>query len=486
MSGLRDPDLGRDRTTAALGRRDWGFFSGSGTIVPADREAGKPPWGTTRHVTTRDRFDRTLGIPERAVSMWPLQTLPLGGTTPSERARAVCDELLAEPRVDRVWPDAQRGVALLGEVADAVYGRDTRTQMTKVVAAARRHAIDPTVALELAGGVGALVAQTSHRPPAAVAGAARLNILAGANLPDAVELFLARDQIRQAQAHSDPDLPRLWMLANGLTHGTPVAIMRGVPARSVGPAERIVPLHDDLIDWRGMRTAAEHMTATVTAAAEGRRWLDRTARLAGDDAALAVGVVSLTDPKAAAALARHGLAHVTIQRARVAAGNPPAGVLDLSDGALKAMCDRNGWLLGSPSERTQRELVQRSLPATVGDTMRQRLAAGDVDALEHSTVAAAADDANLDRRAFRKNPPSPDVAATQRLMRATGAEALSRFAGFDTHPRASYAEAFAHRFPAQLSRGPLADSDPDHLLQSEAAAPASRRTLLPLTLDLGM
>jgi hypothetical protein len=359
--------------------------------------------------------------------------------------------------------------------------------MAKVVAAARRHDIDPTVAVELAGGVGALIAQTSHRPPAAVPGAARLNILAGANLPDAVELFLARDQIRQAQAHSDPDLPRLWMLANGLTHGTPVAIMRQVPARSVGPAERIVPLHDDLIDWRGMRRAVEHMTATVSAAAEGRRWLDRTARLdGGNDAALAVGVVSLTDPKAAAALARHGLAHVTIQRARIAAGDPPAGVLDLSDGALKAMCDRNGWLLGSPSERTQRELVQRCLPATAGDTLRRRLAAGHADALEHSAVAGADNDANLDRRAFRKNPPAPDVAATQRLMRAAGAEVLSRFAGFDAPPRASYAEAFAHRFPAQLSRGPLAESDPHHLLQPDGAAPAARHKLEPLTLDLGM
>ena len=374
-------------------------------------------------------------------------------------------------------------MALLGEVADAVYGRDTQTQMAKVVAAARRHDIDPTVAVELAGGVGALIAQTSHRPPAAVPGAARLNILAGAHLPDAVELFLARDQIRQAQAHSDPDLPRLWMLANGLTHGTPVAIMRQVPARSVGPAERIVPLHDDLIDWRGMRRAVEHMTATVAAAAEGRRWLDRTARLAGaDDAALAVGVVSLTDPKAAAALARHGLAHVTIERARAAAGDPPAGVLDLSDGALKAMCDRNGWLLGSPSERTQRELVQRCLPATAGDTLRRRLAAGDADALEHSAVAGADDDANLDRRAFRKNPPAPDVAATQRLMRAAGAEALSRFAGFDAQPRASYAEAFAHRFPAQLEPGTAGRErppPPPPIRRRRPRGPAQNRALDP-------
>jgi hypothetical protein len=340
--------------------------------------------------------------------MWPLEALALGGTNPAERARAICDELLAEPRAQRTWPDTERSLALLGEVAGAVYGRDTEAQMATVAATARRFDIAPDVAVELAGGVGALIAQTSHRQAAAVPGAARLNMLAGARLPDALQIFFARDQVRQAQAHSDPDLPRLWMLANGLAHGTPVTVMRRVPARSVGPAERIVPLHVDLLDWRGMRTAVEHMAATVTAAAEGRRWLDGTASLPGPEAAaVAIGVVSLTNPKAATVLARHGLGHINVQRARAAAGAAPTGVLDLSDRALKAMCDRNGWLLGSPSERTQRELVQRSFPAEAGAELRERLVGGDREALEETVAAGAADNANLDRRAFRKNPPAP-------------------------------------------------------------------------------
>jgi hypothetical protein len=71
-------------------------------------------------------------------------------------------------------------------------------------------------------------------------------------------------------------------------------------------------------------------------------------------------------------------------------------------------------------------------------------------------------------------------------MRAAGAEALSRFADFDTQPRASYAEAFAHRFPAQLSRAPLAHSDPDHLIQPGAPTPSIRRDAQPLSLDLGI
>jgi hypothetical protein len=58
------------------------------------------------------------------------------------------------------------------------------------------------------------------------------------------ERYLARERIRQA--HSDPDLPRLlWILMNGLTHGVPVAVMRAVPARSVGSAVRLVPFHDE-------------------------------------------------------------------------------------------------------------------------------------------------------------------------------------------------------------------------------------------------
>jgi hypothetical protein len=482
---LRDPDLGRDRTTAALGRRDWGFFSGTGTSVPADRQAGQPPWGSTRHVTTHDRFDRTLGIPERAVSMWPLEALPLGPTNPEERAQAICDELLAESPADHRWPDPRRSLPLLQDIAEAVYGHDIDTQRARIVTAARRYAVDPITAVELAGGVGALIAQTAHRQPSAVPGAPRLNILAGSRLPEALQLFLARDQIRQAQANSDPDLPRLWMLANGLTHGIPGAVMKRVPARSVGPAARIIPLHDDLIDWRGMRTAVEHLTATVIAATEGRRWLDRTTSFDGPaDGVVAIGVISLTKPTTAVELARLGPVRLTVERARDAAGTAPNGVLDLSDQALKAMCDRNGWLLGSPSERTQRELVQRALPRD-NDALRHRLARGDGQALRHA-VAIGAADVTLDQRAFRKNPPAPDVAAAHALLRAASAEVLSRFADFDMQPRASYAEAFACRFPGQLSRAPLAERDPDRLRRGDAITPAQRQRGAPLTLDLGV
>jgi hypothetical protein len=483
---FRDPDLGRDRTTAALGRRDWGWFAGNGTMVPADREPGQAPWGSTRHVTSHDRFDRTLGIPERTVPLWPLDTLPLTGGGIAERARAVCDEILADPGPQRAWPDPRRAVALLQEVAGVVYGRDEDTQKAKIIAAGRRLDIEPIVAVELAGGVGALIAQTTHRQPEPVAGAPRLNMLAGAQVPEAVRLFLARDRIRVADTRSDPDLPRLWMLANGLTHGTPAAIMRRVPARSVGPAAKILPWHEDLIDWWGMATAVTHMRATVTAAAEGRRWLDQITALKGrDDTALALGVVALTKPSAAAELARHGRAHVHLERIRAAAGDAPLDVVDLSDQALKGTCDRNGWLLGSPSERTQRELVQRSVGADAGEQLRDDLVAGAPDALGRIITAGGADDETLDRRAFRKNPPDAAVAATQGLLNAAATEALSRFAGFEAEPRASYAEAFAHRFPARLSRGPLTEA-PERLLDDSIAIPATPNAAQAISFDFGL
>jgi hypothetical protein len=320
---FRDPDLGRDRTTAALGKRDWGFFDGSG-VVPADYQPGEAPWESLRHVSTHDRFDRTLGIPERRVSMWPLEARAAG--PPGEHARAICDQLLAERGADRRWPEAPVAVVLLADIAARVYGQTAARQRETIAAAAGRFGVDPPVAFELAGGVGALIAQTAHRKAPELPGLGRLNLLAGAQLDAAVELFLARDLIRHAQAHSDPDLPRLWMLANGLAHGIAVSVMRAVPARSVGPAARIVPLHEDLVDWQAMRVAVEHMDATVAAAAAGRSWLDGLSRLAGaDDAARALGVVALTQPTLAATMARHGPAQVTLQRARLAAGPTPPG-----------------------------------------------------------------------------------------------------------------------------------------------------------------
>jgi hypothetical protein len=391
-----------------------------------------------------------------------------------EVAEAICVQLAAEAPLERAWPPAGSCVAILADAAGSLGGASRDAQREAVVAAGARRGVDPQTAVVLAGGVGAVITQTTHMPAPPGPGLARYNALVGADLPAAVELFLARDQLRVAQANSDPDLPRLWVLANGLAHGVPPNVMRVLPARSIGPAAKVVPLHDDLVAWAGVGAAVTQLQATVAAAGEGRRWLDRTAHLSGDQAALAAGVVALASPAAAVVLVRGGLGQVNLERARVLAAPEPRGVLDLSDRALKAVCDRNRWLLGAASERTQRELVQRQLTGEgVGQELRPALADGD-----HSVLAravAGAGDVDLDRRAFRKNPPAGDITATQTLLREASVEALSVFAGYQIAPRAGLADALAHRFPQHLGGEALREREPERLLAPGVHTATPRR-----------
>jgi hypothetical protein len=481
---LRDPDLGRDRATAALGRRDWGWFNPADGPARAEREDGQPPWGTTRHVTGHDRFDRTLGIPDRDTPMWPPPggTLDFSGATTAERADAICDELSAEPVPAWRWPDPAGCVAVLADAAPAVLGRDPDTQAALLAAAARRHHLDPATARDLAVGVGSLVAQTTHRRPPPLPGTASVNLLAGARLEAATQLFLARERIRLATALSDPDLPRLWILANGLTHAVPAAVMRRVPARSTGPAARLLPAHDDLLDWAGIGPAIDHLRDVVRAAAEGRRWLHAARHDRIDDLALTVGVIGLTRPATAAQLAAWGPARIGLDTLRDLAGPAPQRLLDLSDVALKAVCDRNGWLLGSPAERTMRELLERD--ATVPADRRAELAAGRAGAAD-GFGGAGIDDAGLDAAAFRKNPPAADVVAAERLLGEAGREALRRFADGGPPRRASFADALAHRFPDRVGRDALREPEPSGLLGTTPPTPAFG-TPQPQTLDLGL
>src|SRR5258708_38478092 len=106
---------------------------------------------------------------------------------------------------------------------------------------------------------------------------------------------------------------------------------------------------------------------------------------------LAVGVIPLPDPAAALRLGIAGPARVGLHR--FVAPTPLTSLTDLSDAALKGMCDRNGWLLGAPAERTMREVAARG--AAVSWT----------------------DDA-LDAHAFRNNPPSAEVRPAQPLVAA--------------------------------------------------------------------
>jgi len=479
---IRDPDLGRDRTTAMLGRRDWRWFSAD-AARRGTREAGEAPWGTTRHVSAHDRYDRTLGIPERDIPMWTLPAGQLDFTPGSaaERARAICDDLAAERVPAWRWPELRHAVAMLADAAPALAGRDPTTQATILAAAAHRHRLDPTTGRDLAVGVGSLIAQTAHQPGGALSGAASLNLLAGARLDAATQLFLARERLRLAQTRSDPDLPRLWILANGLNHGLPAHVMRRVPARSFGPAAQIAPAHDDLLRWGGLGPAVRHLRDVVAAAAEGRRWLRATRRAGLDELALAVGVIGLTRPATATQLALWGPARLSMEALAELAGPGPDDVVGLSDVALKGVCDRNGWLTGSPAERTMRELVER---AAVPAGLRAELAAGRTDSIGRRSV----DDATLDAAAFRKNPPAPDVAAAERLLGEAGREALRHFAGVEPPWRPTFADAVAHRFPDRVGEA-LREAEPIRLLDpahQQPGHPSAGRTAAPQTLDLGL
>jgi hypothetical protein len=454
-----DPDRGRDRATAALGRRDWGWFA-AGPGRPG-RDPGRPVWGTTRHVTAHDRFDRTLGIPERDTPMWHVVAPPLelAGTTPPRRAELICDTLVAGSP-SWAWPAPATCVALLVDAAPSLPGRDPALQAAALAAAARRHHVDPATARALAVGVGSLLAQTTHRAAPTEPGAASLNLLCGARLDSATALFLARQRARHDQRLSDPDLPRLWILANGLAHGVPAAVLRREPARSVGPAARLVPVHEDLVGWDGIGAAVTHLRDVVRAAVAGQRWLAQHPPHGGDELALAVGVVALTRPTAAAQLARAGPARLDPDAVRAATGAPPSGVLELSDEALKGVCDRNGWLLGSPSERTIRELAERGRPGPGAD-------------------------AALDATAYRHNPPAPDVIAAQRLVGEAGREALRLFAGVDPPQRPTLTDALAHRFPARATRDQLRSPEPAQLRPTPPGAAGASRPVAQV-LDLGL
>ncbi len=125
--------------------------------------------------------------------------------------------------------------------------------------------------------------------------------------------------------------------------------------------------------------------------------------------------------------------------------------MDLSDDALKAVCDRNNWLLGTADERTHRELVERSLPTAVTAEVRARLAEGDTNALGVAIIKVAPSDAVLDHANWRRDPPSFEAGQRRQLLGLASREALHRFVGLDVRPRASFAVALAARFPDRVA-----------------------------------
>jgi hypothetical protein len=437
-----------------IGRRVWDFFDHLDTQhAHGDLAGARSPWtGTASRPGRSARHDRTEGIPPRTLSMWPNHTPPPPADAAERRRRAnriTRDLETLPPPPAPALATAPGLTAALAQIARAVHDQPPGRQRRAIDKAARDHRVDPDLLMRVAAGVGTLITR-SRGPDPARHGRPSLNALHDANIPLALDTYLARAQLRHSRLFSDPDLPRLWMTVNGLTHAVPANVLLTIPATNHGPIATVRPTRDDLVGWHGIHDALHELDAVVTAAAEGRSWLaGTTRRQSADDALLAVGIMNLTHPVLAAELARDSAATVSLADIRRLAGRLPAPVhpIHLSDAAVKAHCDRAGYLLGTPDERTHRELIERHLPPAVTRHVRARLAAGDTTALTQALRAVAPTDSDLDRHVWRHNPPQPGAVHLRHLLGEASREALRRFAGHDIHPHPSRAVALLARYP---------------------------------------
>ncbi|MCK9895013.1 hypothetical protein [Frankia sp. AgB32] len=488
--GLPGRRLPPDVNRAALGRRDHGFFDREGSPRgQRDLAHARLPWTGTRprRVGSATVHDRTLGL-SRTTTMWPAHTPPAlaRGRDIRRRAADIINDLRTHPRPDPTRPTVAPGRLLpaLHETATHVRGKPARGQLAVVRRIAVSHRLESAMFLDVAFGVGTLIARASAPPaagrrvvrPGRAEGRASLNALHGANLPLALDTYLARAHLRDSIPVADPDLPRLWLLANALTHGIPAEVILTEPAAVHGPDAAIHPQRADLVGWHGMSHAVAELDAAVLTAAEGRRWLAHAQPGRGDTVLLALGVLHATHPTLAAQLVLRGPGQVRLADLQTVAHRfpPPAHPVELTDTALKAVCDRNGWLLGTPDERHHRELVERVLPDTMTGEIRSRLAHGDSAALADAVRHAAPSDADLDARTHRWDPAAEDAVQVRQLLGEASREAHARFAGWHITPHPTRAVAFLGRFPDRVLRRALA-VDPQELRPPTPAGPAPPR-----------
>uniref|UniRef100_UPI002AD46474 hypothetical protein n=1 Tax=Frankia sp. Cr1 TaxID=3073931 RepID=UPI002AD46474 len=370
-------------------------------------------------------------------------------------------------------------VAALTDVAAGVYGLPAGAQNQHIDTVAGNHRLDRDVLRDLARDIGTVVARsTRRRSDPTATGRPSYNALAGANLTLAVETHLARATLADLAHYSTPDMPRLWILANGLVHAVPPGDLLTVPATSHGPlARRILPTHDDLVGWKGVSDAVGHLDAILVTAQTGRAWIDRGMVTSREAVGRAIGIIDLTQPAVSyelAAAGPHTLAAGDIRDA--VRGLPvPASVTDLSDQALKAACDRAGWLLGTADEHTQQIIVNRAIRAGLTDDIRTRLAAGDTTALATALRTSAPADDYLDKAAWPNSLYPADHAQITAYLGAASRHALWHFAGARLPDPPGRAEAIAARFPDQALRRQLVTTAdqlrPDPPRPADAAGP---------------
>jgi len=377
---------------------------------------------------------RAHTIPPRAVTMWPDHPRPLPPTT-AAAADGVgpAATTLAELRglSGHHQPSERalsRTLAIVRTLAPALYERPDAQRQAVIAQVGEKAGITPD---ELTG----LLLDASHeltgrhtqRDPRN-GGLAELDALRHAD-PAALTRAVT-DTLNQrvhATAYSDPDLPRLWMMFNGAYHNAPAETMLTVPAIGRGPKGSPVR-RADLLGWRGITTAVSHLDQLATAATEGRRWLESNPT-SPDAVLLGLGVVDLTHPTLARALAAAGPGLLPPRdiAARLARFPSFRDAVGLSDAALAEACDRAGWLLGAGGERPY-------APRRPGASPSRPTA-----------------------RAAGKSQPG-DIAAIRSLLRVASTEAAARFGGL-TINRLSAAEAYAGRYPhSHLTTAPTADA----------------------------
>ncbi|MDT3444454.1 MULTISPECIES: hypothetical protein [unclassified Pseudofrankia] len=398
---------------------------------------------------------RADGPWSRTRNPWPSHGLPATASTTARRARAADTATALRALPTRPPPPlpAPRDNLLtaLHDLATTAHGQPTTTQIDALDAVAAHHRLDPAILATTAHTIGELILHSGQPAPTGP-GLPELDALAGHDLSRALDAYAAHTRIAHATRHSDPDLPRLLLLTTALHHGIPANTLLTIPA-TPGPPHPPTPaaaaggaLRDDLVDWHGAARALDTLDATLHAATAGRAWLTRAKPRGVDDTLLALGVLHLTHPT----LASHSLASTDLEtiRALLDHTRPATTPTDLTRGALRAICTRAGWLLGTSHEQTALHRLEQRMARLPADAVRARLAHGQLTHLAdrqpaHPGVARPSDQAGLQAR------------QTAQLLAEASHEALARFAGHTVTPHRTLATALLARYPDRLTHAAL-------------------------------
>lgn len=390
---------------------------------------------------------RNTYLPDRQISMWP-RPGSSAGTSHADPDQIDAVTADAGARLDP-RPPAPTLRQLTGALADLAYtmiGQQNTAQHALLATIADRYKIDHEALSRAVSDIDGLILTALRSRPESAEISADGNRLRDADLTVAAELHLSRVRLADLTAHTSPDLPRLALLLNGLTHGIAAAELFTVPATLPGRPHRPATVRGDLVGWQGLPDAVNHLGAVLTASGKGRRWIRRGLHGGADDVGRGIGVLHLTHPSIAADLAAVGPDKLdpTDLRAVAQALRPfPERITELSDLALAAVCDRNGWLLGRPEEHHHRLLLDEHLTRTISDlpALRRRLAAPDVDSTQLLDLPA---DTLLPR------PIQPASADVHHYLRLASAQALHDFAGLPLTTPPGRCAALAARWPPTI------------------------------------